>query len=103
MRNSEDALKEPVPESQIDVSAIEHKPIRVSVDGVDLPFKIGDTIQITKNGTIRTVLRLQIHEDGHASYMLEWFDGNGFKTEWVTATELYYIWKNHMRNGVIGF
>lgn len=87
----------------IDFNTLKCKPIVVSVDGVDLPVKIGDTVKFTDDGIIRTVIKISISEDSKIQYLLEWFDGTSFKTDWVSANELYYTWKNLKRHNRTGF
>lgn len=88
----------------IDLSSLASKPISVSVDGKELPLKIGDKIIIEdKDKVVRTVVKIQVSEDGHILYCLEWFNGTEFKMDWLTAAELFYVWSNSSTKKSVGF
>jgi len=87
----------------IDFNELKCKSIVVSINGIDLPVKIGDTVKFSDDGPVRTVTKISISEDSKVQYLLEWFDGTSFKTDWVTTNELFYIWKNLKRYNRTGF
>ena len=89
---------------QIDTSVLEIQRKEISVDGVKLPLAIGDTIAMNdEDRLIKTVMGIQINEDCRINYCLEWFDGsdNGFKSEWVTLSELKLLQKNAPKKKVV--
>ena len=93
-----------IEQKTFDIEKLACKPVSVSVDGVELPIKIGDAIKLHENDIVmRTVMKITIAEDGKAQYLLEWFDESEFKSIWISANELYYIAKNIMRRAKTGF
>ena len=84
----------------VDLSKFELERREVSVNGKMLPLAIGDKILVNEDDHIaKTIMTIQVHEDGRVSYMLEWFDSasSDFKTEWLTASELRIL--NSARKG----
>ena len=91
-------------EECIDISKLESKKIPVSVDGIELPLKIGDRIVIEESDkAIRTIAGVRITASGTAVYCLEWFNGTEFKEEWASAAELWHICKSINKKNVQGF
>ena len=87
----------------VDLAAISAKPIAVSVDGMQLPLKIGSKIVLgDDNEVVRTVVGIKVDVEGHATYCLEWFNGTDFKYDWVSANELHYIYMNVKKKNPIG-
>lgn len=98
MKNADNAEVEP-----IDLSALKVDEITVVVDGKSLPLKIGSKIKLGDDGeVIRTVVGIKIDVEGHATYCLEWFNGTDFKYDWVSASELHYIYMNLKKKTPIG-
>lgn len=73
---------------EVDIGDTHH--VEVSVDGITLPFKIGDKVNIG-DGIIRTVMKMQINEDSGVTFGLQWIDGIDFKLEWFTYPEICYM------------
>ena len=74
----------------IDIDANDIQCIEVHVNGLVLPFKIGDKVNIG-DGIVRTVMKMQINEDGGVTFGLQWIDGIDFKLEWFTYPEICYM------------
>lgn len=81
-------------ESFVDLSTFKIEKREVVVNGEQLPLAIGDKLLVNEQDhLVKTVVSIQVHEDGRIGYMLEWFDADNsmFKTEWVTSTELTFL------------
>ena len=64
--------------------------VEISVNGKNLPLKIGDQIDIGDN-VIRVVMKIQVNEDSQITYGIQWLDGIEFKLEWFSWPELCYM------------
>ena len=64
--------------------------IEVSINNEKLPLKIGDKIDIG-DGIIRIVMKIQINEDSHITYGIQWLDGIEFKLDWFSWPELCHM------------
>lgn len=99
--NTDDEMNTVV--DQIDLTAIEAKPIAVAVDGKLLPLKIGSKIVLGNDAdVVRTVVGIKVDVEGRATYCLEWFNSTDFKYDWVSANELHYIHMNIKKKNPIG-
>lgn len=74
----------------IDIAVDEVHCIEVSIDGLALPLKIGDKVNIG-DGVIRTVMKVQVNEDSGVTYGLQYIDGIDFKLDWFTYPEICYM------------
>jgi len=63
------------------------KSIPVTVNGHKLPLEIGSKINVG-DGLVRTVMKIQVNEEGDPLYGVQWIDGIDFKLDWMTFTEL---------------
>ena len=95
---SKDLVVEPV-----DLASIVAKPIAVSIDGKELPMKIGSKIVLgDENDVTRTIVGIKVNVDGYVTYCLEWFNGVDIKYDWVSTNELHYIYANLRKKTHIG-
>lgn len=78
--------------------------IKVAINGKQTPFKIGDKLRFPEESPIvKTIISMTIFEDGTVNYMLKWFDGDGFKTEPVSLTDLKLLNLNFLPPPEISF
>lgn len=76
----------------------------VMVDGSKLPLAIGDKLRFSQEDrNVKTVMGIQIHEDGRVNYCLEWYDeaDSSFKNEWLTLSELKLLQTNSIKKKTI--
>ena len=96
--------KDNIEQKIINVDKLACKPISVSINGIELPIKIGDVIKLCENDIfMRTVMKITVSEDGRAQYLLEWLDESELKSVWISTNELYYITKNIKQRPKTGF
>lgn len=74
----------------LDISGTSPGLIPVVVGGNTLPLEIGRKVNVG-DGLIRTVMKVQVNEDGNAMYGVQWVDGIEFRLEWMTYAELCYM------------
>ncbi len=75
-------------------SQLKREAFTVSVDGTQLPLRVGDTVKLSENEPGRLVAKVCVSSDGSVQYMLEWFDDPALQTPqtlWVTENELSYM------------
>ena len=75
--------------------------IEVTVDGKQLPLKIGDRIDIG-DGVMRMVMKMQVNEDGKVMYGVQWIDEIDFKLDWLTWQELCFMKSLVKRKAQVG-
>ena len=77
--------------------------IEVQVNGKLLPLKIGDKLEFpVGNPILKTIAAIQINENGIETYLLEWFEDDGFKQYWISMTELKMLKENLKQRTTIG-
>ena len=74
----------------IELNGEDAKSISVSVNRKRLPLDIGSKVNIG-DGLARTVMKMQVNEDGNVMYGIQWVDGIDFKLEWMTYNELCHM------------
>lgn len=78
--------------------------IKVTINGKKTPFKIGDKLRFpVESPIVKTIISMTIFEDGTVNYMLKWYDGDGFKTEMVSLTDLKLLNLNFLPSPEISF
>lgn len=86
----------------VDFKTLEAKPIQVRVDGQDLPLMVGSKVVMDDDDKVaRTVMKIQVNEDGSVLYYLKYFNGVEFCGTWTTAQELYYMHANMVKRGKV--
>ena len=73
------------------------KKIRVDVNGKPADFRIGDKLRWPeKSPIVKTIVSMTVFEDGSINYQLKWFDGNDFKSELVSVSDLKLLNVNEL-------
>lgn len=77
--------------------------LEVAVNGKPLALKIGDKLMFPIGDPIlKTIAAIQINENGIESYLLEWYEPDGFKQYWISMTELKLLRENLKQHAMIG-
>ena len=77
--------------------------LEVTVNGKPLALKIGDKLMFPAGDPIlKTISAIQINENDIESYLLEWYEPEGFKQYWISMTELKLLRENLKQHALIG-
>ena len=83
-----------------DIQSFQHH--SVMIDGKELPISIGDKIQFPADDPyLKTVVGIQINENGLAEYIIEWFEDGAFKQNQLSLTELKVLKDNMKQRAII--
>lgn len=77
--------------------------IRVSVNGKQTKFKIGDHIKFNENDVERIITQILVDSDGRIQYLVSFLDGKSMSSMWMSENDFRIMESLHGRPKVIGF